>query len=262
MLRDGATHTVKELTVAIMLRGDFDSAHTSDDNSKIVLTDTMKNTVYVLAQDHLQAETERFTAALARHFIAKYPQVSHAAVETREQSWHRLTVHGAEHPHAFGGTHGGHPVTRATATADTLEIESGIADMLILKSAGSSFKGYPRCDLTTLPETDDRILATSLDARWTWSREPADYLAANRAVMAGLTVPFALHHSPSVQRTLFEMAQGALDRCPEVAGIHLAMPNKHYLPANLTPFGRANRNEIFIPTDEPHGQIEATVSRA
>ena len=143
-----------------------------------------------------------------------------------------------------------------------ITVESGIEDLLVLKSTASSFKDYPKDEFTTLPETDDRIFATSLAATWTWSGEPADYRTANETVLAALLRPFALNHSPSVQTTLFQMGEAALAACPDIARIHLAMPNKHYLPIDLGRFGRENRNDIFLPTDEPHGQIEATLTRA
>jgi urate oxidase len=151
---------------------------------------------------------------------------------------------------------------RVVATsAGEITVRSGVEDLLILKSTASSFQGYPKDEFTTLPEADDRIFATSLAAMWTWEGEPPDYNAANDAILAALLRPFALNHSPSVQTTLFQMGEAALAACPDIARIHLAMPNKHYIPIDLGRFGRENRNEIFLPTDEPHGQIEATLSR-
>ena len=264
VLRAGSTHTLKELDVAVGLSGDFETSYTlpEGDNSKVVATDTMKNTVNVLAHQHLGAETERFAALLARHFVAKYPQVQSATVEATERVWDRLNIAGQPHPHGFSGTQQARPFVRATATASGLELASGIADLLILKSTASGFEGYPRCEFTTLPETKDRIFATSLTATWTWSAEPADYQQANAAILAALLTPFAENFSPSVQTTLFQMGEAALAACPEIARIHLAAPNKHCLLINLTPFGLENHNEVFVPTDEPHGQIEATVARA
>ena len=145
--------------------------------------------------------------------------------------------------------------------AKGIEVVSGIENLLLLKSTASSFKDYPKDEFTTLPETDDRIFATSLVAYWTWDGEPADYRQANETIRAALVRPFALNHSPSVQTTLFQMGEAALAACAQIKRIHLTMPNKHYLPVNLAPLGRENHNEIFLPTDEPFGQIEATVAR-
>ena len=262
VLRDGATHTIKELDVAVSLSGDFETSYTAGDNSLVVATDTMKNTVNVFAKEHLGVETERFAAMLARHFVEKYPQVKTAAVETSERVWDRLTIAGKPHPHSFFNAQNARPFARAVATGTGVEIESGIEDLLILKSTASGFAGYPRCEFTTLPETNDRIFATALSATWTWSGVPANYAAANAAILAALLAPFAENYSPSVQTTLFQMGEAALAACPEIARVHLAAPNKHCLLINLSPFGLENRNELFTPTDEPHGQIEATVARA
>ena len=262
IIRDGATHTVKELDVAIALAGDFESSYTAGDNSLVVPTDTMKNTVNVLASQHLGLETERFASTLARHFLAKYPQVQTATVSARERVWDRLTVTGTPHPHSFTGAQQAQPFTTVTAGRGSVSIQSGIADLLILKSTQSGFEGFPRCEFTTLRETADRIFATSLTATWTWSAEPADYTAANRALLSAMLAPFAHNYSPSVQTTLFQMGEAALRAAPAIASIHLSMPNKHCLPIDLSPFGIENRNAIFLPTDEPHGLIEATVARA
>lgn len=262
VLRDGPTHTLKELTVSVHLSGNFETSYTAGDNRLVVLTDTMKNTVHALAKDLLGPATEPFAVALAHHFLARYPQVERASIDTSERTWDRLTVDGAPHPHSFRGTDAARPTCRVTALADTLEVASGVADLLILKSADSGFEGYPKDEFTTLPETKDRIFATSLDARWTWASPPAAYPAANAAIVEAMLKSFAQNHSPSVQTSLYQMGEAALAECLEISQIHLAMPNKHYLPINLAPFGRENANELFLPTDEPAGQIEATLARA
>ena len=261
ILRDGATHTVKEIDVAVRLRGDFESSYTSGDNSKVVATDTMKNTVNALAHEHLGLETERFAITLAKHFISKYPQVTRAIVDISERVWQPMGSAGKPHPHSFSNQQNARPLTRANATAGNCTLQSGIADLLILKSTGSGFAGFPRDEYTTLPETSDRIMATSLEATWDWSEASSDFRAANASILAALLTPFAENFSPSVQTTLFQMGEHALAACPQIYQVHLSAPNKHCLLVDLAPFGIANRNVLFVPTDEPHGQIEATVAR-
>ena len=264
ILREGDTHRIKELDVAVMLSGDFSSSYTSGDNSAVVPTDTIKNTVHALAKEHLGAENERFALTLARHFLAKYSQVRRVEVEARERLWDRLAIDGTPHPHSFSAARSARPFTRVEAMADSQRIESGIEDLLILKSTQSGFAGFPRCEFTTLRETDERIFATALSATWRWSpeTEPADFAEANSAILEAMLKPFALNYSPSVQTTLFQMGEAALAACAEITRIHLTMPNKHCLLLDLAPFGLENRNEVFVPTDEPHGLIEATIARA
>jgi urate oxidase len=261
ILRDGATHTIKELTAAIALEGDFESSYTAGDNSLVVPTDTIKNTVNVLAHEHLGHENERFASVLGRHFLQRYAQVERIDVELVERVWNRMQIDGKPHPHSFAQTEAAEPFTRLVQTADAGQLESGVRDLLILKSTASGFAGYPKCELTTLPETQERIFATSLTATWRWTGEPADYAKANAAIVTAMLRPFAENYSPSVQTTLYEMGAAALAACTEIGDITIAMPNKHCLPINLQVFGRDNRHEIFMPTDEPHGQIEATISR-
>jgi len=259
--REGARHSIHEVEVQVMLRGDFASSYTAADNSLVVPTDTMKNTVNVLAQTELGDEIERFGLALGRHFLAKHSQVSECTVTLSEKVWTRLEFEGEAHPHAFTGNNACHPWACVTATRTNASVSAGIRDLLILKTTGSGFSGFPKCELTTLPETADRIFSTVVAATWDFVREPANYAAAREHALEAMLRVFANHYSPSVQATLHEMAQAALDAVPEFSRIHLELPNKHYMLVNLAPFGRQNPNEVFTPTDEPHGQIEATAER-
>ena len=259
--REGDRHTIHEVEVQVMLRGDFDSSYTAGDNSLVVPTDTMKNTVNVLAQLELGEEIERFGLALGRHFLAKYSQVSECLVTLGEKKWTRLELEGEPHPHAFSGNDASHPWASVVTTRTNASVSAGIRDILILKTTGSGFAGFPKCDLTILPETTDRICSTVIAATWDYNPSPASYSAARETAVGAMLRVFSDHYSPSVQTTLYEMAQAVLDAVPEISRIKLELPNKHYLPVNFAPFGRQNPNEVFTPTDEPHGQIEATLER-
>lgn len=261
ILRDGVTHTVKELAVAVSLEGNFAASYTAADNRLVVPTDTMKNIVNALAHEHLQAENEPFAVRLADHLLGRYRQVTAVRVELEERVWNRLNVDGAPQPHAFVQAGGATPFVRLDAAAATRTLESGVRDLVLLKSTGSGFEDFPRCEHTTLPETADRILASAITATWRWQATPPSHHAAGAAIVSALTARFATRYSPSVQATLFEMGTAALDACPEIEAITLAMPNLHCLRIDLSPFGRDNRNELFVPTDEPHGRIEATIAR-
>ena len=261
VLRAGARHTVKELDVQVMLQGDFDASFTRADNRLVVATDSVKNTVNVLARKHLGAETEPFGLLLAEHFLRTYPQLNRVEVDLAEHCWDRITVGGAPHPHAFAESGSVRPLARIVATRELTEVESGVEDLFILKTTGSAFKDFWRDGFTTLPETDDRLLATKLKATWTYQSKPRRYSAANGKILKAMLRVFARNFSPSVQVTLYEMGAAALAAVPEISRIHIALPNKHCLLLNLAPFGIENRNELFVPTDEPHGQIEGTVAR-
>lgn len=259
--RSDTRHQLKEIEVSVMLEGDFAAAYVRADNRAVVPTDTMKNTVYALAKEHLGADIEKFGATLGGHFLKQYPQVNRVTIGLREHRWRRMEFDRQPHPHSFVEGGAARPFAEVVSTRDTVSTESGIDDLLILKSTGSGFAGFPRDEFTTLPETNDRILATNLKARWRWQTAPTDYSRTNDALLEAMLKTFAVNYSPSVQATLFEMGEAALKAAPEVERVTLAMPNQHCLLVNLSPFGLENKNEIFVPTDEPHGQIEATVAR-
>ncbi len=263
--RTAPRHEVKELEAGVRLEGDFETSYTAGDNSKVVATDTMKNTVQALAHQHLGPQTEAFALLLARHFLDSHPQVGRVTIDTSERRWSRMAPGGKPHDHAFLGEEGRPTVQVVAARGAAPQIESGISDLLIMKSTGSGFEGYPRDAYTTLAETKDRILATALRATWRWTAAPAagfDCNAANAAILAAMLGVFAANFSPSVQTTLYEMAGAAFAACSQINRVSLFLPNKHYLPLNLKPFGLDNPNVSFLPTDEPHGQIEAVVDRS
>jgi urate oxidase len=261
VFRDGARHEIKELEVSCLLEGDFDSSYTAADNRSVVPTDTVKNTITALAHRALGAETERFALEIGRHFLAKYAQIRCVHLELRERAWNRHAIDGQPHAHTFIGGAGAR-VTHAVCTRGAPEeIESGIDDLLILKSTGSGFAGYPKCEFTTLPETNDRILATTVRASWIFKTAPQDFNVANHQAVQAMLRVFASNYSASVQATAHQMASAIFAACPEIRRVSLALPNKHYLLANLKPFGLENPNVTFVPTDEPHGQIEAVFDR-
>ena len=130
-----------------------------------------------------------------------------------------------------------------------------------MKTTGSGFENFLRDEFTTLPETNDRIFATKLKAAWQYRRKPKSYSLTRIKILNAMLAVFAKKYSASVQATLFQMGDAALKTAPEISEISIAMPNKHCLLVNLSPFGLENPNELFVPTDEPHGQIEATISR-
>jgi urate oxidase len=259
--RAGAEHSLKELEVSVMLQGDFETSYTEADNRLVVPTDTMKNTVYILAKDKLGDEAELFGLALGQHFLNTYPQIAQAEIALAERFWDRMMLGDQAHPHSFIQNNPARALARVVCSRSANQVESGIEDLFILKATGSGFSGYAKDAYTTLPETTDRLLATKLKATWAYSRPPSRYKERNAQIVTAMLKPFADNFSTSVQATLFQMGQAALQAAPEISKITLAMPNKHYLLANLAPFRLENRNEVFIPTDEPHGQIEGTICR-
>jgi len=261
VLRAGKIHSLKELDVQVMLQGNFDASYTRADNRLVVATDSIKNTVNVLAKKKLGKETEAFGLLLGEHFLTTYQHVSRVEVTLTEHCWNRIAVGGKPHAHSFVEKSPAKPFARVVCTHKGRVVEAGVEELYILKSTESGFEDFLRDEFTTLPETDDRICATKLKATWTYKKNPKSYTKTNGKILDAMLAVFARNYSPSVQVTLFQMGKAALKVAPEISKVHIAMPNKHCLLINLKPFGLENKNELFVPTDEPHGQIEGTVSR-
>jgi urate oxidase len=257
--RDGDVHSLRDLTVSVALAGDLDAVHLSGDNTNVLPTDTQKNTVYAFAKEAPVGAPEAFALRLARHFVAG--PIQRARVEVCEVPWARIAVDGAPHPHAFMQASGELRTAVAVSQAGVDRVLSGLANLVVLKSTGSEFSGFLKDEYTTLPETDDRILATSLVARWRYESTDVDWDKSYDTIKALLLQRFAEIHSHALQQTLYGMGTSVLEQHPEVAEIKFSAPNKHHFLVDLSPFGTENPGEVFIAADRPYGLIEATVVR-
>ena len=258
-------HEVREVRVGVSLDGEFERAYTAADNSRVVPTDTIKNLVQVLGLEYLDSANEPFALAIAHRLLERYAQVSEARVELEETPWSRMAIDGRPHPHGFVRAEGGRPFAEVTATRSNRELSAGFRDCAIMKTTASGFVGYVQDEYTTLAPTTDRILATRLDVRWRFDATTAagatDWAGVAATVRAALLRVFATTFSHSVQDSLYRMGEAALAAAPDITEITLSMPNVHYLPIDLSPFGLEPQGRLFLPTDEPSGQIAATLRR-
>jgi urate oxidase len=255
-------HRIMDVTAGISLEGDFAEAYLTDSNGPVVATDTMKNTLTVLAHDDPADFLENYALRVAEYFLSKFAQVEKVRLRLEEKIWDRAEFEGVPHEHMFTGALARNTI-RLEATREATALFGGLQHWDLLKTTGSGFAGFPRDEFTTLPETTDRILATRAELEWQYLPPwPHDYAAVRKKIQEISLRVFAGEYSPSVQRTLFRMGEEVLAGVPEIGQLRLAMPNKHYLPLNLSAFGRPAKQDIlFLPTDEPHGQIEAVVGR-
>jgi urate oxidase len=242
-----------DLTAQVLLRGDVAAAHVEGDNSAVVPTDTMRNTVYGLAQDHLTRDLEGFGEVLCRHFLAK-AGIDQATVTLYESIWARETSNG------FIG--GGSERRKARVARGSEESTSaGVEGLVVLKTSGSAFDGFPQDEFTILPEASDRMLATSVTANWGYSDVPEDTSATWSLVRRVLVDRFFEDWSASVQHQGYLMGEAVLDAVAEIAEISLRLPNQHHLPFDLTRFGMEWEGTVFHPVSEPFGDIYLTVTR-
>lgn len=273
---DGSVpHELTDLTVSVALSGNFAATHRTGDNTDVLTTDAMKNTVFAFATEDVVREPEAFGLRLARHFVDETPAVTRARVTVSEAPWARLEHGGSPHPHAFV-REGGHRRT-ACVTYDASRdddgtragtydggrvwVVSGVADLVVLKTTDSQFHGFRTDEFTTLAPTTDRVLATEVAAQWWHTDLDVDWRASHRAATAALLDAFAGHHSRSLQHTLYVMGEAVVDSCPGIAEVRLSLPNRHHFLVDLAPFGRTNDHEVFHAADRPYGLIEGTVRR-
>jgi len=260
--RHAKGNDLREWSVEVLLRGDFASAHVEGDNAKILPTDTMKNTVYSVAQRSKAATMEEYAKELIDFLLARNTQVSSAEVRIESVLWKRLVFDGEPHRDSFMRGSDERQTTHVErAQGRGFAIRSGLDDLVILKTAKSGFAGYIKDSLTTLPETHDRLFGTALKAEWSYGSDALDFDTVRKRIRETMLRMFADHDSKSVQQTLYAMGEAALNAVSEIDEIVLRMPNRHCLLVDLARFGQENANEVFVPTDEPHGTIEATLRR-
>jgi len=258
--RDSARHEIEDLNITSQLRGDFVTAHTEGNNEHVVATDTQKNTVYAFAKDGV-GSPEAFLLRLADHFTGEFEWVTGGIWKAEQYTWERIPVNGEGHDHSFvqGGTE-----TRTSVVqkdGDKTTVVAGLEDLKVLKSTESGFVGYPKDKYTTLPETEDRILATSVTAKWVYNRTDIDFNEVFADVRRLMLEGFSAKYSYALQNTLKDMAEAVLEAHPEIDEIRFSTPNSHHFVVDLSPFGLENPNEVFFAADRPYGLIEASFLR-
>ncbi|BDP44411.1 uricase (plasmid) [Deinococcus aetherius] len=260
--RDTERHEIRELSVRVAMTGDFDAAHTGGDNTDLVATDTVRNTIYGLAKEGFRGSPEEFGKELLNHFVKTGPRVTGGFAEFTEYLWERIPVGGEGHDHSFVRQMP-QRTARVEGDGQTFKVTSGLENLYVLKTTRSGWAGYLLNErFTTLPETTDRVMATFVTAKWEYNTEDVDYDDVWNQVYRQIQETFTDHYSPSLQNTLFLMGQAVLTACPEISRVWFQMPNKHHLRYNLERFGLGNDNEIFHVDPEPYGLMEAWVERA
>ncbi len=254
--RDGARHTIRDITVGIALSGDLADVHLTGDNAHVVPTDTQKNTVYAFAKEAPVGAIEEFGLRLGRHFVALFAPISRAGVHIVEAGWDRLG------DHSFRQSGAESRVATVVCEAEESWVVSGLEGLVVLNSTDSEFEGFIEDRYTTLAETKDRVLATAVAARWRHaSASSPDWDASFGSARRLLLDTFATTYSKSLQGTLYAMADAMLTARSELAEVRMSLPNKHHYVVDLSPFGLENDNEVFIAGDRPYGLIEGTVTR-
>jgi urate oxidase len=260
--RSDTTHHLQDLTLNISLEGNFQAIHCDGDNTACLPTDTMRNTVYALAGETSEIEQiEVFGRRLAQHFLSNNAQVSRVTINIFEHGWKRMTFDDQPHEHSFVRGSNEKRTARIIESRERATVESGVEDLIVLKTTRSGFEGFVKDQYTTLAETNDRIFSTAIKATWKYTIPDAASDILFHSIRKMILSVFAGHDSKSVQHTLYAIGEAILEEFREVDEVNFSLPNIHCLPVDISKFGSANTNSIFVPTDEPHGLIEARLAR-
>eukprot|EP00698_Gefionella_okellyi_P005056 TRINITY_DN14649_c0_g1_i1.p1 TRINITY_DN14649_c0_g1~~TRINITY_DN14649_c0_g1_i1.p1 ORF type:complete len:318 (-),score=52.71 TRINITY_DN14649_c0_g1_i1:26-886(-) len=260
--RDKQQHDFTEITVEVLLRGSgMEKAYLADDNSRVVPTDTVKQTVYFLAYNNPIDPIEKFGVVVGKHFLSTYSWVTQVDIEIQQGFWARMTPGGKPSDYGFVPALSGKRVARIVATRSAITVSGGVQDFKLLKTTGSGFTGFNKCALTVLPEAKDRMMLTSATVNWRYEKEPSCYNATFNRIKDIIQDKFCDHYSPSLQFTQHRIGQEIMARVPEISEIKLIMPNIHNWTYDLSRFGIKNENVVMQPADEPRGNIQATLVR-
>jgi len=255
-------HDIRDIALSIRVEGDFEAAHVSGDNRKILPADTMKNTAYALARQHSIEPLENFGLHLIEHFLTYNPQVTRVIIEASENIWVRLPHGGKPHPSAFSRTGNEERTSRLSGTREGTQVRAGIENLIVLKTSNSAFEDFKKDPYTTLPEEGERILSTTIHADWLYLGEEAEFGPLWHGVRQMLLETFAEHDSQSLQHTLYAMGEAILQNFENISEIHLSLPSTHFRLADLAPLGMDNPGTLFLPSDEPQAAIEATLKKS
>jgi len=254
-------HDIREIRLSIRFEGDFEAAHIQGDNRKILPPDTMNNTVYALARQHSIEPLENLGLHLIEHFLTYNPQVTHVLIQASESSWARLPQGGKPHASAFARASNEERTSILSGTREGTQVRAGIDNLIVLKTTNSAFEDFKKDPYTTLQEEGDCILSTVIRADWLYTEEEAEYGPLWHGVRQMLLETFTEHQSQSLQHTLYAMGEAILNNCENVGEIHLSLPSKQFRLANLAPLGMDNPGTVFLPMDEPHATVEATLKK-
>lgn len=256
--RGDSPHRLYQAVVGVDTEGPrITAAYDRQSNAGLVATDTMKNLVYVLARQRPIQSNEAFARLLAGEFLERYPSIERLTVEVEEVAWLPLD----DNPISFRRRGGEVDSARVAGDRAGLTIESSVRGLTLLKTTESAFSGYLIDEYTTLAETEDRVLATSLSATWRVRDGDFDYRALGGRVKDLAVEVFAALYSRSVQHLSYAIGETVLARCPEVEQMSLSLPNLHCFPIDLSRFGLANQDSLYLPSETPHGDLHVTVRR-
>ena len=205
-------------------------------------------------------EPEAFALEHGSFFVSSQEPITRARVSVEEYGWTPIGATG------YSFARSGDLVRTTVVHVDSARgtsVVSGLKDLTVLNTTASEFWGYPKDAYTTLPETKDRILATSVNASWRFRPDAVaagvDWGEAFSLAKSTILATFSGTYTYSLQQMLYAIGAALLAALPPVCEVRLALPNKHHYLVDLAPFGLSNEREVYLAGDRPYGLIEGTV---
>jgi urate oxidase len=252
---------LRDWNVSTSLSGDLADSHLTGSNAKVLPTDSQKNKVYALAKElGRDVEPEAFAIELGSFFASSQEPITRARVAVEEYGWTPVGTTG------YSFARSGDLVRTTVVHVDSAHgtsVVSGLRDLTVMNTTASEFWGYPKDAYTTLPETRDRVLATTVNAAWRFRPSAtgagADWGAAFSVARSTVLSTFAGSYSYSLQQMLYTIGEALVSAVPSVCEVRLSLPNRHHYLVDLTPYGLSNDREVYLAGDRPYGLIEGTV---
>jgi len=257
----GGADLLRDWNISTSLSGDLADSHLTGSNAKVLPTDSQKNRAYALAKElGRDVEPEVFCRELGSFFVSSQEPITRARVSAEEYGWAPIGATG------YSFARSGDLVRTTVVHVDSAlgtSVVSGLRDLTVLNTTASEFWGYPKDAYTTLPETKDRVLATSVQASWRFRPEAVaagvDWGEAFAVARSAILATFAGTYTYSLQQMLYALGAAVLSALPSACEVRLALPNKHHYLVDLAPFGLSNEREVYLAGDRPYGLIEGTV---
>uniref|UniRef100_A0A8C1IUP5 Uricase n=1 Tax=Cyprinus carpio TaxID=7962 RepID=A0A8C1IUP5_CYPCA len=225
--REVIHHHITELIADIQLTLKTHKDYLTGDNSDIIPTDTIKNTVHALAKLKGIKTIEGFAMDICEHFLTAFNHVTRVRVNIDEVPWKRLEKNGVEHTHASIHCPEAWQFCEVEQHLSmTPVVHNGIKDIKVLKTTLSGFESLYGTIFTTLTDAKDRFFCTSVYARW-------------KTVKDTIIQKFAGPYDQVL----------VLDRIPQVT------------QTDFNFIGLSNKDEGYNSLDNPSGNITGTVCR-
>ncbi|KPI33181.1 urate oxidase [Actinobacteria bacterium OV450] len=256
-------HSVRRFNVKIDFVGNFQRVYTRGENTELLPSSAVNNTVLAFAQRHISDEPERYATALVDHFLAACPAAQVVEAHVAVSGFEPLRLSGGDSFTNFSPPGQERQSARARINREgNISISGGIRGMQLFKTTGSHFKGFRRDQYTTTPVLDDRALGMEIDVRWFTKRSGIDFASCRQRARQAVLDAFAVHVSHSSEHTCYVLGDAVLAACPEISRSIITGAHQTRRLADMSAFGYKNPGEIYMVDDAQATTVAAEAVRS